>query len=208
MSTTRIPRHARFLATAIRKHLRYFRKSRFLNKNPDNSARVLYLNRLFPDAYFIHIVRDGRAVCHSVMKAYQRGAETFGPNHRHAVRLVPYPGWQSDYRIYKVGDAIRGALVWQRTVTMVSEAAAVIGPQRFLTIRFEDLVEDPQARILELAASCGLRMDADAVEALRRAARTLEMAGRNDTWRERDPDDIARVMPVITPGLRAYGYID
>jgi hypothetical protein len=91
---------------------------------------------------------------------------------------------------------------------MLSEAAAAIGPQRFLTIRFEDLVEDPQARILELAASCGLHMDADAIEALGHASRTLEMSGRNDAWRNRDPDEIARVMPVLTPGLRSHGYID
>jgi omega-hydroxy-beta-dihydromenaquinone-9 sulfotransferase len=200
--------HARFLATAIRKHLRYFQKARFLNKNPDNSARVLYLNRLFPDAYFIHILRDGRAVCHSLMKARQHSLETFGPNHRHVVQSVPYPGWQDDYRTYETDDAMRAALFWRHTITMLGDAAAAIGPERFLTIRFEDLVEDPQARILDLAASCGLRMDADAIEALGHASRTLEMAGRNDAWRNRDPDEIARVMPVLTPGLRSHGYID
>jgi len=43
----------------------YGKKKRFLNKSPMNSTRVPLLNQLFPDAYYLSIVRDPRAVVRS-----------------------------------------------------------------------------------------------------------------------------------------------
>ena len=38
-----------------------------MNKNLQNSFRVRLLNLIFPDAKFIHIIRDGRAVAFSIL---------------------------------------------------------------------------------------------------------------------------------------------
>ena len=43
-------------------------RPRFVNKNLQNSFRVRLLNLIFPDAKFIHIIRDGRAVAFSISK--------------------------------------------------------------------------------------------------------------------------------------------
>ena len=42
-------------------------RPRFVNKNLQNSFRVRLLNLIFPDAKFIHIIRDGRAVAFSLL---------------------------------------------------------------------------------------------------------------------------------------------
>lgn len=44
------------------------RKKRFVNKHPRNSLRLDYIQTIFPDAKFIHIIRDGRAVAGSLMR--------------------------------------------------------------------------------------------------------------------------------------------
>lgn len=41
------------------------RKTRILNQHPQNSLRINWLREIFPDAQFIHLVRDGRAVVRS-----------------------------------------------------------------------------------------------------------------------------------------------
>ena len=51
------PRYERYLRSMIRRHLLACRATRFMNKNPMNSLRVGFLNRLFPDARFITIAR-------------------------------------------------------------------------------------------------------------------------------------------------------
>jgi hypothetical protein len=48
-------------------HLKYSLKKRFLNKNTRNSRRIRYLNKIFPDSKFIHIIREGRAVAASLI---------------------------------------------------------------------------------------------------------------------------------------------
>ena len=47
------PRYERYLRSMIRRHLLALGKPRFMNKNPVNSLRVGFLNRLFPDARFV-----------------------------------------------------------------------------------------------------------------------------------------------------------
>lgn len=51
------PRYERYLRSMIRRHLLACRATRFMNKNPMNSLRIGFLNRLFPDARFISISR-------------------------------------------------------------------------------------------------------------------------------------------------------
>ena len=39
-----------------------FSRPRFINKYPQHGTRVRILNRIFPDAKFIHIIRDGTVI--------------------------------------------------------------------------------------------------------------------------------------------------
>jgi hypothetical protein len=44
------------------------RKKYFLNKSPMNTFKISYITEIFPDASFIHVYRDGRAVVYSYMQ--------------------------------------------------------------------------------------------------------------------------------------------
>jgi hypothetical protein len=45
--------------------------SRYLDKAPRNCFRVPYLNELFPDAWFVHLKRDGRAAVSSLITGWR-----------------------------------------------------------------------------------------------------------------------------------------
>src|ERR687894_3215765 len=56
-------------------------RPRFVNKNLQNSFRVRLLNSIFPDAKFIHIIRDGRAVAFSVLNKIEIARDPFALFH-------------------------------------------------------------------------------------------------------------------------------
>jgi len=51
----------------IRRHLILTGKKRFLSKQTANNQRIRLINEMFKDAYFIHMIRDGRAVSNSLL---------------------------------------------------------------------------------------------------------------------------------------------
>lgn len=66
-STDILPEDTSKLLKQISNHLRYHRRGRFLNKGITNSFRVGYLKAVFPDAIFLHVVRDPQANVASIL---------------------------------------------------------------------------------------------------------------------------------------------
>jgi Sulfotransferase family len=201
------PAAAGYLRATIRKHLRYFGASRFLNKNPDNSVRLRYLNELFPDAVFVHLVRDGRAVCASLLKARDLARRFFGGDHRHATSATKVRGWDEIAAIWDESPVAGAGLLWREVLAAVGHARELIGPERFLDVRYEDFVTRPHEHLQTLARFCQLRLDDSVEPVFAEAASTLELGARNDAWKERfSREDLARLLETIGPTMRAYGY--
>lgn len=62
-----IPEDATRLINQITAHLRHHGRPRFLNKNITNAQRIGYLNAIFPEAIFLHMIRDPRANAASLL---------------------------------------------------------------------------------------------------------------------------------------------
>jgi hypothetical protein len=80
------------------------------------------INTVFPDSKFIHIIRDGRDVIKSVNKL------SWGPN-----------------------DLIAGANWWAEYIRLGRRLGALLGQERYMEVRYEDLVNDP---VKELSKIC------------------------------------------------------
>jgi len=89
-------------------------KMRWGDKTPTNTFDMPALVKAFPDAQFIHIVRDGRDVCLSWKKA----------------------GWAG----YKVAAA---AKMWEGWVWWADRFERALGRGRYYLVRYEDLICDP-----------------------------------------------------------------
>ena len=94
-------------------------KPRWAEKTPKNIVRITYLFRLFPDAQFVHMVRDPRDVYCSVREKARTSA----------------PHWSSDTP-KKVAHSwvqfVESGLAWRSHST------------RYLEVRYEDLACDPE----------------------------------------------------------------
>lgn len=106
----------------------------WIDQSPPNLRHAAELVRSFPDAYFIHIIRDGRAVANSLF------SQDWGP-----------------------ATGLRAADYWAKAVGLGLAAALVVRPERMLTIRYEDVVRDfdrTSARIAAFLGSDGLQFSA------------------------------------------------
>ncbi|MEK6592433.1 MAG: sulfotransferase [Pseudomonadota bacterium] len=106
-------------------------KQRWGEKTPRNGLWIDEIRSLFPDAQFIHIVRDGRD------QAIDISDSVLWPN-----------------------SVYSGASLWQRYVTAIRDSAARLPEDAYLEIRYEDLCAAPEATIRKLCGFCGEDFDA------------------------------------------------
>jgi Sulfotransferase family len=131
--------------------MRYQGKSRFATKIT-GPTRMCYLDSIFPDALYVHVVRDGRAVVNSLMKIefWKEGGG------------YEKPWWQGglseeDMEVYRRHDKsplVLAAIQWRRIMTIARQEAAAIDPRRYIEIRYEDTLQQPFAtldRIIEFS---------------------------------------------------------
>jgi hypothetical protein len=116
-------------------------KPRYGDKTPGFVRHMPLLSTLFPEARFVHVIRDGRDVALSLMEV------EWGPR--------------------TIGDA---ALFWRRRVRPGREVGRALGSDRYREIRYEDLVEDPQGSLERLCAFIGLPYDAQMLHYFERAS--------------------------------------
>ena len=120
--------------------MRYQGKPRFVAKIT-GPTRISYLNSIFPDALFIHVVRDGRAVVNSLMKV--SWWKKLGGYEK--------PWWRNgltdeDFKVcqrYDNSPIVLTAIQWRRIMLIARQEAAAIDPSRYIEVRYEDALRDP-----------------------------------------------------------------
>ena len=147
-------------------------KARFVNKHPRNSVRIGYLRRVFPDARFIHVVRDGRAVVSSIVTQIRSRAQR---ERQPMGGFCRPPGWRALLRDDPVEQA---ALQWQAIVRHVRGEAATLGSD-YCEVRYEDLCARPREAYRGLFGFAGLAAGAPQLAGV--PDRPLE---RSDAWRK------------------------
>ena len=156
-------------------------KQRFCEKTPNNCLRLKFVKSVLPDALFIHIVRDGRAVVRSSEKKRTKGHGLGAIKRR--IREVPIKKWPmyfsklrdeiccqmlgrslpwhgprpTSWNIWqeKYSPLEVSALQWVHCVKRARKDSVDIGSRQYLEIRYEELMLQPAStfnRILEFAA--------------------------------------------------------
>jgi Sulfotransferase family len=160
-----------------------------------------FIRAVFPDARFIHVVRDGRAVVASDLRVgWWRGWE--GPD---GLRAGPLPAaylaeWEASGRSFPVLAGVS----WKVAMDAYAAARALVPAEQWLDVRFEDLLTDPLTRAKELLSFAGLPPHPVFDAAL---ARTDFRADRADAYRAvLGSDALAALDASLAGHLRAWGY--
>lgn len=102
----------------------------WIDHSPGNIRFVPTLHRLLPSARFVHVVRDGRSVAASVMPL------DWGPN-----------------------TPVEAARHWGLHVAAGLAAERALGPKVVHTVRYEDLVVEPERTLQDICAFAGIDYD-------------------------------------------------
>ena len=126
-------------------------KPRLAEKLPINAFRLPFLNEIFPDAIFIHLVRNGLEVARSIKtiseKAIQQGkAGWFGANDykwRQLVKCAPSLGIEEELLVPGLDHFERGLLEWRLSMQVAALFFGGFAADRQLEIRYEKFVDNP-----------------------------------------------------------------
>jgi hypothetical protein len=172
---------------------------RGVEQNPETTFVLPAALRAFPQAWGVHVLRDGRdVVCSLLERGWFRtgraGRDDAGQTYGRHARFWVEPERREEFE--QASEARRAAWAWQRYVS----AARALN-DRVLELRYEALVADPAAEAARVAGA----LDGD-VDALARAFTDVhgESAGR---WqRDLTSDQLADVEAEAGDTLAALGY--
>src|SRR3954451_21742029 len=175
----------------FRDYAQLFDKPRWGDKRPAYYAFMDELDHLFPDAQFIHLIRDPRACVESLKRQE----------------------WYPD-------EAAPCVAAWVHAVRSASRSGRKLGPKRYLEVRYEDLVSAPETVSRSICdfldepfdeQMCRPELIADKVNPAHYQQRRQIQEGVNtasvDAWATRlPPDEIALIDRVSRRWMKRYCY--
>jgi hypothetical protein len=162
------------------------------DKTPGYVRSLPRIAGAFPEARFVHIIRDGRDVALSLFEAE----------------------WAPD----SVVDAAR---FWKQRVEAGRTAGRVLGPARYSELRYEDFVDDPIGETQRVCAFLELSFEESMLDYSGRAEaiigqtdvphrheglREAPTKGRRDWRRQMEPGDVLLFEAVAGGTLADFGY--
>jgi hypothetical protein len=167
-------------------------KTRYADKTPMHVLHLRRLGRLFPEARFVHIIRDGRDV------ALSYATTEWGPQ-----------------------TVEESAVRWRRSVQRGRRDGQRLGPGRYREVRYEALVAEPESELRILCGFLRLDWDdamlryhehaGDVITATRfpdahQRLRLPPTPGLRDWRRDMAAPDVARFEAIAGPVLDEFGY--
>jgi hypothetical protein len=140
---------------AVRNIMRYQGKKRFIAEY-SGWSRMGFMKAIFPEAKFIHVVRDGRAVANSL------------------TNVSWWLGWEGIYKWrwgvppqdlleklekYNYSFLALAAVHWKLLINNIVEQSKLLPPEDILVVRYEDLVKDPYQEAYRCIEFCSLAKD-------------------------------------------------
>lgn len=204
---------------------------RIMEKTPSNCLRVPFIRKVFPEAKFIHLVRDGRDNVSSCLgrwtmpinqsRLMRRLWETpvwewpkylprflndrFGRYLRGTPVVkswgVVYPGMYDDLKKMKLEEVV--ATQWVRCVETAEEDFSAIEADRWIQCRYEDFVLSPVEHFERFCAHTGLTM----TDHLREYLKTTINQDAVEAWRTRlTAEQLMLIRPILEPTMQRLGY--
>lgn len=121
----------------------------FAEKTPRNSFIIPFLHKTFPDAKFVHIIRDGKDVALSLLKKpwYRADSEDLDLSEPGGYKYGPYARfWVEKERVHEfeaTSDIHRCIWLWRRYIESILTNANYLPASQYYELRYEELVANP-----------------------------------------------------------------
>ncbi|MQA87558.1 MAG: sulfotransferase [Streptosporangiales bacterium] len=178
------------LGTCFLMYAEHHGKPRWGDKRPMYDQHLDAIFAMFPDAQFVHLVRDPRATVASVRRV----------------------GWSG-------GDVVAPTELWGRSLRAVDAWRGRLAPDQLLEIRYEDLVIEPRATMERVCGFLGLAPEGiDSMLAFHergdvpqnrhhwQVSRPVTAASVRGWEKTLDAPEVAFVERALGAQMRRYGY--
>lgn len=205
--------------------------ARIVEKSVANTLRVSFVHAVFPDAYFIHLIRDGRANVESVRRSWESGASLkyilqkfeglnwldamlFAPDylryHRRRLGLfgaaggVKGPHFDGIKQLLEEKDFLEVCgIQWRVCVESARKSLQEIPPEQVIEIRYEDLVTRP----LEVVEAVFSKVDLSFLPECQEHIQNNVHDQNLEKWQQNLAEaELAKLLPHITSELNDLGY--
>jgi len=182
------------LRRMVASHAQWMGRDRFVNKSTMNTMRVGLLLHAFPDARFVHIVRNGYAVTNSLVRV-----AWWPDTHLWWMDTTPRRWEENGGDPYELA-----ARNWSRQVGEIMGAKSLVPAAQYFECRYERLITDTDSLLDELLRFCDLERN-PAFDAHARAIAVRP--GNEDKWRDQlDAAALETIARCAGDMLRALGY--
>jgi hypothetical protein len=146
--------------------------------------RLAYLDEIFPDARFVHVRRDGRAVAASLCAVdWWAGEGSWGWGEMK-------PEHAAEYEASGRHELILSSVYWKTLMNYLDEAKGDVPADRLLDLRYDDLIRDPVAGMRQVTDFAGLPWKPKFEDRIRATPITSD----DTKWRKRLTPDEARML--------------
>lgn len=203
-----------------------------IEKTVGNTLRPLFVHRVFPEALFIHLTRDGRDVVESVHRQWLAPpdwryitkkamsfpiTQAFGYAMTYARTTISKAIFPAKHQAGTWGPRYKGidedvatkdlltvcAIQWRRSVEKALDELSQIDKERVFTVRYEQFVANPRDYLFRIASFIGL--DEGVVANINLDHVSTKNLGKG--MQNLDAAQIAAIMEIISPPLQTLGYI-
>ncbi|MFM7457927.1 MAG: sulfotransferase family protein [bacterium] len=204
---------------------------RIIDKTPPNCFRVEYLAKLYPDAKFIYITRDGLDNTSSLMNAwrskqkfqfrYRKYLEEYlkpldGVQGSRSVKYFDIQGYQSDvwkfamppgweaYRDKTLAEVC--AFQWLKTHEYALNSLSKLDPERVIRFKFEDLMAEPHRSIEKLCSFLDIEFTWNMQKIVNEMPLVNTFTPANERKSRKNQADLETIKEYIEPMQQLLGY--
>lgn len=165
-----------------------------ISKRTANNRRLQALDSIFPDARYIHLIRDGRAVAHSLSSVEWWDGHVLWWDGRTTTQME-----QAGEKRLTVC-----ARNWVYEMRAIQEGLSSIASERILEVRYEQLLANPVDQLCTIIRFLGLAVTTE----FQSVIESLQLTSRPGSWSKRwTPEQLASVMNEEQSLLNELGYL-
>jgi hypothetical protein len=186
---------------AVSRLLRLQGKKRFAAK-VTGPPRIHFLASLFPDARFVHVIRDARAVVNSLLKVdyWKESGAYYRPKWENGLP----EGWETEWEAHGATPAALAALQYRAILATAKRESSELEPEQYLEVAYEGFVADPLTVIHGIQRFCGLGESQRVDQYVTSPQRYKDMNRRGyDALSSSDLESVRRIIGAGTGEMRS-----
>ena len=166
------------------------------------ASRVRLIATAFPEARFVHVVRDGRAVANSFLKQ----PWWLAPTGQAAVwRDALNEEDRSALRAHDGSALLLAGLAWRQMIEDHEQDQTLAEETSWLQVRYEDILDKPHQALQQVCEHLGMRPSAEFEQIV--TSYHLEASRADGFRRELDERQLSLLDQYLAPTLRRLGYV-